>query len=39
MKRRNDKAKTGGGKRMPLTLWISIGAVLLCAVTAACHKK
>lgn len=37
MKRRNGKTK--GGKRMPLALWISIAAVILCACAAKHDKK
>lgn len=37
MKQRNGKKK--GVTRMPLALWISIGAVILCAVTAKHYQK
>ena len=37
MKHRNSKVK--GAKRMPLALWISIGAVILCTITAKHYEK
>ncbi len=37
MKHRDRKRK--GARRMPLALWISIGAVFLCALTAKHYEK
>lgn len=36
---RHKSVQAKGVKRMPLALWISIGAVILCAVTAKHYEK